>query len=68
MLVLTRKKDESLLIGDDVEIIVLKIEGNRIRLGIAAPKDVSVVRGEIKDKKVEIVEIDLEAKSIVLEK
>lgn len=47
MLVLSRKKNESIVIGDNVRIEVLKISGNTIRLGIVAPREVSVLRGEI---------------------
>ena len=38
MLVITRKKDESILIGDDIEITVIKLEDGSVKLGIAAPK------------------------------
>ncbi|WP_439257053.1 carbon storage regulator CsrA [Lonepinella sp. BR2271] len=47
MLVLTRKLGESLLIGDDIEITVLNVRGNQVKLGVKAPKDVSVHREEI---------------------
>lgn len=47
MLILTRRIGESLIIGDDVNITVLGIKGNQVRLGINAPKDVSVHREEI---------------------
>ncbi|OOR99136.1 carbon storage regulator [Haemophilus paracuniculus] len=47
MLILTRKIGESLLVGDDVEITVLNIRGGQVKLGVKAPKDVSVHREEI---------------------
>ncbi|TCP95614.1 carbon storage regulator CsrA [Cricetibacter osteomyelitidis] len=47
MLILTRKVGESLLISDDVSITVLNIRGNQVKLGVKAPKDVSVHREEI---------------------
>ena len=47
MLILTRRIGETLIIGDDVNITVLGIKGNQVRLGINAPKDVSVHREEI---------------------
>ena len=47
MLILTRRVGETLIIGDDVNITVLGIKGNQVRLGINAPKDVSVHREEI---------------------
>ena len=46
-LILTRRIGETLIIGDDVNITVLGVKGNQVRLGINAPKDVSVHREEI---------------------
>lgn len=47
MLVLSRQKDESIVIGDDIEITVVDIRGDKVRLGITAPKEVSVHRREV---------------------
>jgi carbon storage regulator len=47
MLVLTRKKDQSLVIGDDIVITVLDIQGDQIRLGVDAPKSVKIFRKEL---------------------
>jgi carbon storage regulator len=47
MLVLTRKPRESIMIGDDIEVMVLATDGTRVRLGIRAPSDVSIHRMEI---------------------
>lgn len=47
MLILTRRIGETLIVGDDVTITVLGVKGNQVRLGINAPKDVSVHREEI---------------------
>ncbi len=47
MLVLSRQKDESLIIGDDIEITVVDIRGDKVRLGVSAPKEVSVHRKEV---------------------
>lgn len=47
MLVLTRKTDEQILIGDDIRITLVKVRGNSVRLGIDAPKNIRVVRGEL---------------------
>ncbi|KHE69119.1 carbon storage regulator CsrA, partial [Halobacillus sp. BBL2006] len=47
MLILNRKKDESIKIGDDIEIKVLSIEGNQVRIGIDAPANMEIHRKEI---------------------
>lgn len=47
MLILTRRISESIIVGDDVKITVLGVKGNQVRLGIDAPKEVSVHREEI---------------------
>ena len=47
MLILTRRIDEALRIGDEVSVTVLEIKGNQVRLGVKAPKEVSVHREEI---------------------
>lgn len=49
MLVLTRKADEAILIGDDIEVRVLRIQGGEVRLGITAPKSLPVHRSEVVD-------------------
>ena len=49
MLVLSRKKDEKIVIGDNVSIMVVEIRGDKVRLGIDAPRDVSVHRREVYD-------------------
>lgn len=47
MLVLTRKVNESIIIGDDTEIMVVEIKGDQVKIGVKAPKDITVYRGEI---------------------
>lgn len=47
MLILTRRAGESLMIGEDVSVTVLRVKGNQVRLGVEAPKSVSVHRQEI---------------------
>lgn len=48
MLILQRKPGESLLIGEDIEVSILSIESGRVRIAIEAPKDVSILRSELK--------------------
>jgi len=47
MLVLSRKKNESIIINDDITIVVIEIRGDKVRLGIEAPKEVPVHRNEV---------------------
>jgi carbon storage regulator len=49
VLVLTRKRNESIVIGGDITIVVVEIRGDRVRLGIEAPKEVFVHRREVFD-------------------
>ena len=49
MLVLSRKKHESVMIGDNVAVTVVEVRGDKVRLGIEAPKDVAVHRREVYD-------------------
>ncbi|MCW5935292.1 MAG: carbon storage regulator CsrA [Fimbriimonadia bacterium] len=49
MLVLTRKVNQSIMVGDDIEIVVLEVRGDQVRIGIQAPRDVPVHRREIYD-------------------
>lgn len=53
LLVLSRRRDQTLVIGDNVEVTVLEIKGGQVRLGINAPKAVPVHRGEIHAKVIE---------------
>lgn len=50
MLVLTRKPDEQIRIGDDIVITIVRVKGNTIRVGVEAPKGVRVIRGELEGK------------------
>ncbi len=49
MLVITRKNDESLVIGDNIEITVLEISNCKVKIGIKAPNDIKIIRKEIID-------------------
>ena len=50
MLVLTRKPGQSIMIGDGVEVQVLSVAGEKVRLGITAPRDISIFRNEVYDR------------------
>jgi carbon storage regulator len=49
MLVLSRQRDETIMIGDDITVTVVDIRGDKVRLGISAPKEISVHRKEVYD-------------------
>ena len=50
MLVLTRKSGESIKIGEDIDITIIKVEGGQVKLGIAAPKNVTIYRTEVYER------------------
>lgn len=50
MLVISRRKYESVMLGDEIEVTILEVRGDRIRLGIAAPRNLPVHRREIYEK------------------
>ncbi len=50
MLVLSRKKNESIIINDNITIVVVEIRGDKVRLGVEAPKEVPVHRSEVMDR------------------
>jgi len=57
MLVLSRKEGERISIGDNITLVVSKVNGNRVTIGIEAPRDVKIVRGELHSQPA--MEIDL---------
>ncbi len=69
MLVLSRKSNESIMIGDDIEVRVIEITGKSIKLGIEAPKDVVVHRKEvyeaIKDENIQAVRKETPKENII---
>jgi carbon storage regulator CsrA len=69
MLVLTRKANQQIQIGDNVVVTILQIKGNTVRVGIEAPRDVRVIRGELKgiDANKTVVEITLTEESAAVE-
>lgn len=64
MLIITRKKGESLVIGDDIEITISKIDDGSVKLGINAPKNVSILRKElyeeVKNENKQAINIDMD--------
>ena len=64
MLVITRKKGESLMIGDDIEVTISKIEDGSVKIGINAPKNVTILRKElyeeVKKENKQAINIDIE--------
>lgn len=50
MLVLSRREGERIVIGDDITLVISRVSGNRVTIGIEAPRDVKVVRGELKEE------------------
>ncbi len=50
MLILTRRAGETLMIGDNISVTVLRVRGNQVRLGVNAPNDVAIHRKEIHDQ------------------
>lgn len=64
MLILTRKLDEEIIIGDDIRIRIVGIENGKVKLGIDAPEDMSIIRGELyqeveKENKEAVKKIDI---------
>lgn len=68
MLVLSRKKNESIVLGDDIEIFVVDISEDRVRIGVKAPREMKVFRKElledIKKENESSVEVKMELKSL----
>jgi carbon storage regulator len=74
MLVLTRKKDQSIVINDNIEITVLEIQKDQVRIGIKAPKNITVHRKEIfleiqeENRRAAGVHKDVDLNSLILKK
>jgi carbon storage regulator len=67
MLVLSRKKDESIIINDHIRVTIVEIRGDKVRLGIDAPKDVSVHRREVYEAIQNQIKANEEATSVIPE-
>lgn len=52
MLILQRREGEKILIGDDISVSVVSVEGNRVKLAISAPREVSILRGELRETEI----------------
>jgi carbon storage regulator CsrA len=59
MLVLKRKAGTEIIIGDEVVITVLSVQGNTVRLGISAPREVRIRRGELRERLAQVAEAEL---------
>ena len=57
MLILTRRPQETIRVGDDITITILGVEGNKVRIGIAAPRNVVVDRQEVYERKQREIEV-----------
>lgn len=72
MLVLSRKTDETIKVGDDIEIRILEVKGDTVRIGIEAPKSVDILRGElvlsISESNTEATTLDADVFSKLLKK
>jgi carbon storage regulator len=62
MLVLTRRIGEEIVIGGNIRVQVVAVEGNKVRLGITAPRDVAVDRQEVHARRAEFLDIEVPAK------
>ena len=58
MLALTRKKGESIQIGDDITVHIIQVEGNQVRVAIEAPTSISILRTEILHKPLPLLDVD----------
>lgn len=71
MLVLTRKKDQSIIINENIEITILEVQGDQVRIGINAPREISIHRKEVflqiadENKKASEINMNLDLNNIL---
>jgi carbon storage regulator len=74
MLVLTRKKDQSIVINENIEITILEVQGDQVRIGINAPKSISVHRKEVflqiaeENKKASLINVGIDLNDVLKNK
>ena len=59
MLVISRQPGDSILIGDDIKVIILEVSGDKIKIGIEAPKSIRIMRNEVLDTEKSNLEADI---------
>ncbi len=59
MLVISRQPGDSILIGDDIKVIILEVSGDKIKIGIEAPKSIRIMRSEVLDTEKSNLEADI---------
>lgn len=74
MLVLTRKKDQSIVINENIEVTILEVQGDQVRIGINAPKSISVHRKEVflqiaeENKKASLINVGINLNDVLKNK
>ncbi len=66
MLVLSRRVGEEIVINDNIRVTVVAVKGDRVRLGVVAPREVTVDRAEVHERRAEFVEVAIGGDSVLL--